>query len=112
MTVQLIGFRDNKNGGTILTPWSLVHFLSGAAAKQTGLFPRAYMWFIAHGLYEVKDQILDSTTEHVRSVINSVGDQASAMLGYFAVKSKVSMTYFYVWIGSIAVALMLEIEPR
>ena len=50
---QTLYSMDEADEDAFLTPWSLVHYLSGAAMKGLGLsFPVA----LVHGAYEVKDQ--------------------------------------------------------
>jgi hypothetical protein len=64
----------------LTTPWSLVHFLSGAAAKQVGI---SMPWFfIGHAVYEAKDMVESETGKIYNSAVNSVGDQTVAVLGH------------------------------
>ena len=70
----------SKNEVALITPWSVMHFMSGAAAKQVGL-PLSW-FFMIHLAYETKDQVMSEISEQYNSFINSVGDQAIGTLGH------------------------------
>ncbi len=94
---------DEKHEDAFLTPWSWVHFLSGAAMKGLGFsFPVA---FVAHGLYEIKDQ-----GDHFKvynSQLNSIGDQTAAMLGWYWIKDTNNPKWTYYWLLSWVLAASL-----
>lgn len=79
---------DTPEKPAFLTPFSLVHVFSGLLAYVLlrWLFPRwtdftiFWIWFILHGLYEVKDVIeVDSRN----SIENSIGDHLASLIGFF-----------------------------
>lgn len=74
-----------------LTPWSLVHFLSGSALKSLG----ASFWtnFGIHGAYEVKDRMAHPNPYN--SKFNSVGDQLCSMAGWYLVKKDTNWIIFF-----------------
>ena len=76
---------EEKNKPTFVTPWSLVHFMSGGVAKEVGM---RLLWFeLLHGAYELKDWVIDrSGTGNKNSLFNSVGDQAVATVGWLVGK--------------------------
>ena len=89
--VELFGVKDNPSKKVIFTPWSIPHLLFGGLAREFGI--NFWMLQAIHGAYEVKDYI--GTQEFLRqtksdkedtwyfnSLENSLGDQASATLGY------------------------------
>lgn len=67
---------DEKD--VFLTPWSAVHFLSGAAIK--GLGWNFWSNYLIHGAYEVKDHY--NKEEVYNSTFNSLGDQVCSMAGW------------------------------
>ena len=75
MAVRILGFRDSPRQPAAITPWSLVHLLFGMAMKSIGL--GFWVTTVLHLCYEIKDQV----AEHDRSLLNSAGDQAFAMVG-------------------------------
>ena len=106
--MKLIGLHDTPEG-TVITPWSLVHLLSGCAAKQLGFFNTAG-FFVAHGIYEVKDRILDSTTSYIRSLPNSIGDQAFAMTGFILTKPRNDSYWILFYLLSLLLAVNFGVE--
>jgi hypothetical protein len=92
---------DKKD--VFLTPWSLVHFLSGSALKSLG----AGFWtnFLIHGGYEVKDRLAHPTPYN--SKFNSVGDQVCSMAGWYVVKKDPNWIIFFVY-AYIAAALFAD----
>ena len=91
---------DEKHADAFLTPWSLVHFLSGAAMKGLGFsLPVA---FVVHGLYEVKDQ--GNHAKVYNSVTNSMGDQVVAMLGWNWIKDTNTPRWTYYWLIAWGIA--------
>ena len=95
---------DEGDEDAFLTPWSWVHYLSGAAMKGLGLsFPVA---FLVHGAYEMKDRA--EHDEVYNSQFNSLGDQTVAMLGWYWTKDTNSMRWTYYWLLSWAIAAGLR----
>jgi len=79
----LIGVSDDTKYTPIMfTPWSLIHVISGimfALFTRNVPFGRSFaLFFILHGLYEVKDV----STGVINSLPNSIGDQLSATCGF------------------------------
>ena len=112
MKTVLFGTNDTEDTPQVFTPWSIIHLISGAAAKQTKIF-NPVTWFLAHGAYELKDQIVRSESEETprnNSMINSVGDQALAILGYHFTNNNPKMPYVYLWVVSFLVGHLLKIE--
>ena len=90
----------------IFTPWSLVHFLFGGAAKQLGV---PFLWFEAiHGAYEFKDQFNRELYGHYNSFLNTLGDQTSATVGYIVCPSSTNQTFVWIFIGSTVLAWLTE----
>ena len=80
----LIGLSETKDQDVAITPWSAVHFCVGGVFAQLNVGFWTFQFI--HGLYELKDYILTYNTnndsEYHNSVINSIGDQIFATLGY------------------------------
>ena len=90
-----------ETSDALLTPWSLVHFLSGAACK--GLGWGFWTNFAFHGAYEVKDHL---NLENIyNSKFNSVGDQVCSVAGY--VYADVDIKWLWYWGFSYVVAYAL-----
>ena len=97
---------DEKLEDAFLTPWSWVHFLSGAAMKGLGLsFPVA---FVVHGAYEMKDRSDHQSGEVYNSQLNSLGDQTVAMLGWYWIKDTNSLKWTYYWLLAWGIAAGLR----
>ena len=82
-----------KEKDVLLTPWSLIHFLSGAAIKGFGWD----FWsnFVIHGAYEVKDHY--NKDRIYNSSFNSVGDQVCSMAGWsLAQNGDTNLVYVFV----------------
>ena len=105
---KVIGWREDKNKTAILvTPWSMVHFLSGMAAKQTKLFT-PFWWFATHAVYEAKDQVATEQDIIYNSFLSSIGYQAAAMLGFYVADYSAQVPLLWVWAGSLAFAYIME----
>ena len=95
---------DETDEDAVVTPWSIVHYLSGAAMKGLGLsFPVA---FTIHALYEAKDR--DEHSRIYNSMSNSVGDQTVAMLGWYWTKETNNPRWLYYWLFSWVFAANLR----
>ena len=96
-TKALFG-KSEEEKDLLLTPWSIVHFLSGAACKGIGWG----FWsnFALHAAYEVKDHL--QREEIHNSKFNSVGDQACSVAGYLY--ADVNIKWMYYWGFSYVVA--------
>ena len=77
--------QDDEEPDLLFTPWSAVHFFSGAIANSwldIGFWP----WEAIHAAYELKDFYLHNTTtdetQEYNSLPNSLADQAIATLGH------------------------------
>ncbi len=85
---------NERHNDVLVTPWTIVHFFSGAAMKSAGLG----LWpaFMAHGLYEMKDYLAHPDQVY-NSPLNSTGDQAAAMGGwYFGKKGDSRWILFFI----------------
>ncbi len=97
---------DETEEDAVVTPWSIVHYLSGAAMKGLGIsFPVA---FAIHALYEAKDRDEHSTGRIYNSMVNSVGDQTVAMLGWYWTKESNNPRWLYYFLASWVVAANLR----
>lgn len=75
---KLFGLSEKEHDLFLTFPWSIVHFLSGAAIKSLGW--NFWTNFLLHGAYELKDQ--SKRAEVYNSMWNSVGDQFCSMAGF------------------------------
>lgn len=91
---KLFAEKEDKDD-SLFTPWSLVHFTSGAAACAVGV--SFSINFLVHAVYEMKD--LQKAETVYNSKINSVGDQFASMAGHYIAK-KGQMTWVWVWLAS------------
>ena len=84
--------KDEEEKDLLLTPWSAVHFLSGAAMKGLG----AGFWtnFALHGAYEAKDHF--NKPNNYNSTFNSAGDQVCSMAGFVSVDPHIKWFFFWV----------------
>jgi hypothetical protein len=98
--VKLIGWREKEaDGAVIVTPWSLMHILSGMAMKSAGLnFTAA---FTVHALYEMMDMYKREVGIEFNSSLNSVADQGMAMVGHFLIGKNTDMPYLYLFGGTL-----------
>ena len=78
--IELIAMSEEGGRVVFITPWSIVHYIAGAAAKEIGI-PFEW-WFMLHLLYEIKDQILDELGGEHNSFLNSMADQAFTSAGH------------------------------
>ena len=79
---RLLLATEDDEQDALVTPWSLIHALSGAVAKSFQV--DFWEWQILHGIYELKDQMKQE--EYRNSIINTFGDQAFATLGFVITK--------------------------
>ena len=97
--------QESDEESAFLTPWSLPHFLVGAAAKERGI---PIGWFeLAHLMYEGKDYFENVRDIAKNSLVNSIGDQAIATLGHLIVDTntqsyKWTILYVVAWVGATA----------
>ena len=82
----IFAWQESATKPSFLTPWSLVHFLAGAAAKEAGI--GFLNWELIHGAYELKDQIVNLRGDVLNSLWNTVGDTASTTVGHMVAKQK------------------------
>ena len=92
---------DETDMDVLFTPWSIVHFLSGAACK--GLRWGFWSNFALHAAYEAKDHI--NIEEIYNSKWNSVGDQSCSMAGWVYAKDG-DIWWLYAWIVSYGIAVL------
>ncbi len=107
-TVSIFGIREDEGEGPVLlTPWSVVHFLSGMAMKSLGLSSGEA--FTVHAVYEVFDMYKREVGIEYNSSLNSVADQAIAMLGHYtAPRGDHSLPYFALFGGALLLATTTE----
>ena len=91
---KLFAEKEDKDD-SLFTPWSLVHFTSGAASCALGV--SFSINFLVHAVYEMKD--LQKAETVYNSKINSVGDQFASMAGHY-IATKGQMTWVWVWLAS------------
>lgn len=95
MPLRLLGIQppDSKQTPCLITPFTGIHFLSGAVANITlrklnvSYTPAFIIWFVAHMFYELKDlhgSYVKKSDDyyHNHSLINSISDQLFAVLGF------------------------------
>jgi hypothetical protein len=95
MTIRFFGYNppDSKQTPCLITPFTGIHFLSGAAVnvlfrKLNIPYTIAFiLWFVIHMLYELKDLHSSYVKKsddyyHNHSLMNSVSDQLFALLGF------------------------------
>jgi hypothetical protein len=95
MRLRFFGYNppDSKQTPCLITPFTGIHFLSGAAAnvllrKLNIPYGIAFtLWFLIHMLYELKDlhgSYVKNSNDyyHNHSIINSISDQVFALLGF------------------------------
>lgn len=109
---MVLSLSDDPDNPKILTPWSLIHIISGLVfasfAKYMNLKKSISFisLFILHGLYELKDVTLDGSHN---STINSIGDQICALIGFFigwnstaAQTFTISCVLFFIFLSPIS----------
>ena len=85
MGPKLISVCETDGGDDVLlTPWSIVHYFAGGTMRNFGL--GLWEMELLHGLYELKDQ--QKQEQYRNSLLNTVGDQAVATLGYMQAHHK------------------------
>jgi hypothetical protein len=95
MNFSLLKFSDSTHDKSIVTPWSFVHFISGAVIylytkfffKNISNKNAFIVVLVVHTLYEIKDLFyyfrLTGRSEWMdNSLLNSVGDTFFAMFGF------------------------------
>ena len=92
----------------LLTPWSLIHFLSGAVA-YSWFDIRFWPWELIHLAYELKDRIQHTKGEY-NSLPNTVADQILSGVGhYFGQKiSKQNSPLLFFTMASLAFVVSNE----
>ena len=93
--MRLFGWKEAEDQSIMWTPWSLIHVLSGMAAKDLNI---GFWWFEGlHGLYELKDQTSKPKTN---SLANSIGDQLAGTAGHLVAYP--TKDRLFVWMYAIA----------
>jgi len=92
--MNIVSTYDSTTQPGFITPCSILHLLSGVFSGQAfkhitnfNTITSAILWFIIHGLREVKDykksqNIKDEYLDN-NSIHNCIGDQIVAMIGFF-----------------------------
>ena len=102
--LRLFAIQEKANEPALLTPWSIPHTLAGAAAKEVGI--SLLHWEIIHGLYELKDQIINERGDVNNSLWNTIGDIAATTVGHHLAHKKGSfgwwtLGFFVSWAGAV-----------
>ena len=105
VALNVFALKESATEPAFFTPWSLVHGLAGAAAKEAGI--SLFHWEIIHGAYELKDQIVNLRGDVLNSLWNTVGDTASTTVGHMLVKQKGkiglwSLGFVVAWAGVVS----------
>ena len=96
---QLFAMKE-EHVDSLFTPWTSVHFLSGAAAKAIGV--SFSMNFLIHAVYELKDTM--KKDDVYNSNINGLGDQFASMAGH-EIANKGQTTWVFLWLIMFATAV-------
>lgn len=102
---KLYAMHEDEEVDAFLTPWSIPHFLVGAAAKERGLSFWAFE--LLHGLYETKDYMQNKADLTKNSLFNSLGDQAIGTVGHLIVSQnpnsyKWTLLYTLSWLTAVS----------
>lgn len=126
MTLRFFGIQpsDSKQNPCIITPFTGIHFLSGAVANITlRKLNVSYMhsftiWFVAHMLYELKDlhgSYVKKSDDyyHNHSLVNSISDQLFAVLGFIVGQSipiDIFIPFLILFILIVFIAYMIKVS--
>lgn len=91
--MKILSYDDDIKNEACFTPWSLIHFLVGVVTAilfiyiNVSFYHGFIIYFIIHGVYEIKDYILANYSvklnKHIdNSFINSIYDQLISMAGF------------------------------
>ena len=110
---------DDAEKAAMFTPWSINHFLSGVVvAFVSKIYPKYSKWIIwgyiiGHTIYEIIDvhkvKIVDKKASgNSNSVINSIGDELSMLLGLWLGLS-LPITDYLLWfyVTSVIYAVLI-----
>ena len=101
--MNLFAISETPDEDAIFTPWSTVHFFSGAAAKEWHV---PFWWFqLGHAMYEAKDQLGNVQGDYNNSFINSMGDQIAATSGWLAIKPQKGHRFTILFVTSWVAAI-------
>jgi hypothetical protein len=91
--VNLMGNHDHIDSPTIITPWTISHFLAGwlAFLVLRLFFPYesnlrlAILWLILHSVYEFKDYYVTYSMQikYTNTFINTISDTIFTMIGFY-----------------------------
>lgn len=80
---MLLGMKDSKYNSAILTPWTIIHVISGIMfavfSKNLDFKKSLFLFFVIHTIYELKDIYFE---DGQNSFANSIGDQLFAVTGF------------------------------
>jgi hypothetical protein len=126
MTLRFFGYNppDSKQTPCLITPFTGIHFLSGAVAnillrKLDVSYAIAFtIWFIIHMLYELKDlhgSYIKNSDDyyHNHSLINSISDQAFALLGFIIgqnIPLNVTVPFIMLFILIVVTAYLIKMS--
>lgn len=75
--------KDSKYNSSVLTPWTIIHVISGimfaAFTKNLDFKKSLFLFFVIHTIYEIKDIYFE---DGQNSLANSIGDQLFAVGGF------------------------------
>ena len=103
--MKLFGRTDSKEKPVVLTPWSMIHFVTGAASlNYTGFWSAELM----HLIYELVGSkrvfnLVGFNITKEDSIINSLGDQGAFTAGRFMKKRNV-------WTGLSVILALVYIQ--
>jgi hypothetical protein len=97
--MKLLGWDDSRENAYIITPWTLIHIMTGIVSALIFLIVKikfyyaVVIYFIIHGVYEIKDYIgthykINGKIKLDNSVVNTISDQIFSVLAF-------SLTYYY-----------------
>ena len=123
---RFIGYSDNMERPTCITPWSYIHLLSGlnfsllslSYLSKHSVIKNLIIFIIIHTIYECKDLyityiISNNKKYYQNTLINSIGDTIFSIfgwiLGYIIYLSKPNTYYVisFVILQLISVALFI-----
>jgi hypothetical protein len=128
MNLRILGITtpDSKQSPTLITPFTGIHFLSGAAVN---LISRAFkvsyiksfvVWFILHLLYELKDfhgSYVKNSNDYYgnNSIANSIADQVFAMLGFIigqTIPLSLMVPFITIFVVIVVIAHLMKLEEK
>jgi len=85
--MQLLGETDTVQSNTMITPWFLMHLISGIIASK--ILPNKLYGIVLHTIYEINDVYKGLRANCIKgewsnnSVVNSIGDTIGFIIGQY-----------------------------